>query len=93
MKCLSLTQFRQTLTESLRDVEESRIELILTRASGDPLVVMRLDDYQALKDVAALLSSDLGRTRLEDAIRRRAQVRAPLAAQRAAVRFGATQAR
>jgi hypothetical protein len=83
VKYLSLTHFRHTLTESLRDVEEMRTELILTRASGDPLVVLRLDDYLALKDIAALLSSPLGRARMEDATVRRPQVKAPVVAQRA----------
>jgi len=67
---MTYSESRARYAETLTAVVEDREEVIITRAGHEPLVIVSLDDYQALKDAAYLLRSPENARRLLTAIDR-----------------------
>ena len=70
MKTLSYTESRARYAEVLDSVVNDREEVVITRAGHDPVVIVSLEDYQALKETAYLMRSPANARRLLDAMER-----------------------
>jgi len=51
-------------------VVNDREEVVITRAGHEPVVIVSLDDYEALKETAYLMRSPVNARRLLDAMER-----------------------
>lgn len=69
MKTMSYTESRARYAEVLDSVVDDR-EVVITRAGHDPVVIVSLDEYEALKETAYLLHSPANARRLLDAMER-----------------------
>ncbi|MFG2674470.1 MULTISPECIES: type II toxin-antitoxin system prevent-host-death family antitoxin [unclassified Streptomyces] len=57
MRTMTYTESRARYAETLDAVVDDREEVIVTRAGHDPVVIVALDEYQALKETAYLYRS------------------------------------
>jgi antitoxin YefM len=67
---MTYSESRAKYAETLTAVADDREEVIITRAGHEPVVIVSLDDYQALKETAYLLRSPENARRLLSAIDR-----------------------
>nr|WP_203607169.1 type II toxin-antitoxin system prevent-host-death family antitoxin [Streptomyces sp. SID11385] len=67
---MSYTESRRHYAETLDAVVDDREEVVITRAGHEPVVIVALDDYQALKETAHLLKSPENARRLLASIER-----------------------
>ncbi|MGH8823508.1 MAG: type II toxin-antitoxin system Phd/YefM family antitoxin [Jiangellaceae bacterium] len=70
MRTMSYSESRAKYAETLDSVVDNREEVVITRAGHEPVVIVSLDDYQALKETAYLLRSPRNARRLLSAIER-----------------------
>lgn len=70
MKTMSYTESRAKYAETLDAVVNDREEVVITRAGHEPVVMVSLDDYEALKETAYLLRSPENARRLLGSIER-----------------------
>ena len=70
MRTMTYSESRAKYAETLNAVVDDREEVIITRAGHDPVVMVSLDDYEALKEAAYLLRSPANARRLLDSIDR-----------------------
>jgi len=70
VKTLSYTESRARYAEVLDSVVNDREEVVITRAGHDPVVIVSLEDYEALKETAYLMRSPANARRLLDAMER-----------------------
>ncbi len=70
MRTMSYTQSRARYAETLDAVVDDREEVVITRAGKEPVVMVSLDDYQALKEAAYLMRSPANAERLLASIAR-----------------------
>ena len=70
MKTMSYSDSRARYAEMLTSVEQDREPVIITRSGHEPVVVMALDDYNALVESAYLLRSPANARRLHESIER-----------------------
>ena len=70
MKTMSYTESRARYAEVLDSVVDDREEVVITRAGHNPVVIVSLDEYEALKETAYLLRSPANARRLLDAMER-----------------------
>lgn len=70
MKTVSYSESRAKYAETLNAVVDDREEVVITRAGHDSVVMVALDDYEALKETAYLLKSPENARRLLGAIDR-----------------------
>ena len=70
MRTMTYSESRARYAETLTSVVEDREEVIITRAGHEPVVIVSLEDYQALKETAYLLRSPENARRLLTAIDR-----------------------
>jgi len=70
MKTLSYTDSRARYAEVLDSVVNDREEVVITRAGHEPVVIVSLEDYVALKETAYLMRSPKNARRLLDAMER-----------------------
>lgn len=70
MKTLSYTESRARYAEVLDSVVDDREEVVITRAGHEPVVIVSLEDYEALKETAYLMRSPANARRLLDAMER-----------------------
>ncbi|GAB3275042.1 type II toxin-antitoxin system Phd/YefM family antitoxin [Parasphingorhabdus pacifica] len=64
MKTMSYSESRAKYAETLDSVVDDREEVVITRAGHDPVVMVALEDYEALKETAYLLKSPENARRL-----------------------------
>ncbi|MGH3889276.1 MAG: type II toxin-antitoxin system Phd/YefM family antitoxin [Pseudonocardiaceae bacterium] len=67
---MSYSESRARYAEVLDSVIDDREEVVITRAGRDPVVMVSLEDYQALKEAAYLLRSPENARRLLASIER-----------------------
>ena len=72
MDTMNYSYTRQHFADVMDRVNNDRAPLLITRQQGKPVVMMSLDDFNALEETAYLLRSPANTQRLIDAI---AQVR------------------
>ena len=70
MKTLSYTESRARNAEMLDGVVNDREEVVVTRAGHAPVVIVSLEEYEALKETAYLMRSPANARRLLDAMER-----------------------
>lgn len=64
MKTMTYSESRAHYAETLDSVVDDREEVVITRSGHDPVVMVALDDYEALKETAYLLKSPENARRL-----------------------------
>jgi antitoxin YefM len=68
MDVLNYTEFRRNLAKSLDRVNDDAEIVIVSRSKGKNVVVMDLDEYNAMTETLHIMKSDVNRQRLQDAI-------------------------
>jgi len=70
MKHTTSTDLRKNLSAMMDRVNEDHEPVIVTRAKGKPVVMISLEDYQAMDETTYLLASPANARALRDAIAR-----------------------
>ena len=70
MRTMSYTESRARYAEVLDSVTENREEVVITRAGHEPVVIVSLSDFEALRETAYLMRSPANARRLLDAMER-----------------------
>ena len=68
MKALTYTAARSNLAKTMKEVCDDHDPVIITRKQHDAVVMMSLEDYEALNETAYLLHSPKNTTRLLESI-------------------------
>ncbi|WP_443060748.1 type II toxin-antitoxin system Phd/YefM family antitoxin [Streptomyces sp. NBC_00448] len=68
MKTMSVTELRSGIADALDAVENDAEELVITRAGHEPMVIVSLAEYEALKETDYLLRSPAMAERLRRSI-------------------------
>jgi len=68
MKAITYSAARQNLAKTMEKVCEDRSPIIVTRKSSNSVVIMSLEDYEALEETAYLLRSPKNARRLLESI-------------------------
>lgn len=68
MKAITYTTARQNLAKTMEKVCQDHAPVIVTRKSSNSVVIMSLDDYEALEETAYLLRSPKNTRRLLESI-------------------------
>lgn len=68
MKAITYSVARQNLAKTMEKVCEDRSPIIVTRKSSNSVVIMSLEDYEALEETAYLLRSPKNARRLLESI-------------------------
>lgn len=68
MKAITYSAARQNLAKTMKKVCEDRSPIIVTRKSSNSVVIMSLEDYEALEETAYLLRSPKNARRLLESI-------------------------
>lgn len=61
MKVMSLSDARQNLSGAFDAIERDAEELMITRSGHQPMVVLPLEDYQAMQETLYLMRGANGR--------------------------------
>jgi antitoxin YefM len=68
MKAITYTAARQNLAKTMENVCKDHAPIIVTRKTTDSVVIMSLEDYEALEETAYLLRSPKNTRRLIESI-------------------------
>lgn len=68
MDTITYTSARGNLAKTMKKVCDDHSPVIITRKTEDPVVMMSLEDYQALEETAYLLRSPKNARRLLESI-------------------------
>ncbi|HOI51322.1 MAG TPA: type II toxin-antitoxin system prevent-host-death family antitoxin [Azonexus sp.] len=68
MEAMTYSYTRQHFADVMDRVNEDRAPLLITRQQGKPVVMMSLDDFNALEETAYLLRSPANAARLIEAV-------------------------
>ena len=68
MKALSYTALRKTLAKTMEKVCDNHEPIVITRKSEGSVVLLSLDDYEALEETSYLLRSPKNLRRLIESI-------------------------
>ncbi len=68
MDTIAYTSLRSNLDETMEKVCDNRTPITITRSNARPVVMLSLEDYQALEETAYLLRSPKNAKRLMDSI-------------------------
>lgn len=68
MKAITYTAARERLADTMQRVCEDRAPVVITRRRDQAVVMMALEDYEALAETAYLLRSPRNAKRLRDAV-------------------------
>ena len=68
MEAITYTAARQNLAKTMEKVCKDRAPIIVTRKSSEAVVIMSLEDYEALEETAYLLRSPKNTRRLIESI-------------------------
>jgi antitoxin YefM len=68
MKAITYTAARQNLAKTMENVCRDHSPVIVTRKSSESVVIMSLEDYEALEETAYLLRSPKNTRRLIESI-------------------------
>lgn len=68
MDVLNYTEFRQNLAKNLDKVNDNADIVIVSRSKGKNVVVMALEEYNAITETLHLVKSEQNRKRLQAAI-------------------------
>ncbi len=68
MEAITYTAARQNLAKTMEKVCKDRVPIIVTRKTSYSVVIMSLEDYEALEETAYLLRSPKNTRRLIESI-------------------------
>jgi antitoxin YefM len=68
MDALTYSYTRQHFAEVMRQVNDDHAPVVVTSQRSKPVIIMSLDDYQALEETAYLLRHPKGAQRLMEAV-------------------------
>jgi antitoxin YefM len=68
MKAITYTAARQNLAKTMEKVCKDHAPVIVTRKTTDSVVIMSLEDYEALEETAYLLRSPKNARRLIESV-------------------------
>jgi antitoxin YefM len=68
MEAITYTAARQNLAKTMEKVCKNRAPIIVTRKSSESVVIMSLEDFEALEETAYLLRSPKNTRRLIESI-------------------------
>jgi antitoxin YefM len=68
MKAITYTAARQNLAKTMEKVCKDHAPIIVTRKTTDSVVIMSLEDYEALEETAYLLRSPKNTRRLIESL-------------------------
>lgn len=68
MDAKTYSHTRQNLSEIMNKVVDDRAPVLITRQSGEPVVMMSLQDFNALEETAYLMRSPKNAKRLIESI-------------------------
>lgn len=68
MEVVNFTEFRQNLAKNLDKVNDDAEIVIVSRSKGKNVVVMDLDEYNAMTETLHIIKSEPNRKRLQEAI-------------------------
>jgi antitoxin YefM len=68
MEAITYTAARQNLAKTMEKVCNDRAPIIITRKTSNSVVIMSLEDYEALEETAFLLRSPKNTRRLMESI-------------------------
>ena len=68
MEVLNYKEFRQNLAKSLDKVNDDAEIIIVSRSKGKNVVVMDLEEYNAMTETLHIIKSETNRKRLQEAI-------------------------
>jgi antitoxin YefM len=68
MEAITFTAARQNLSKTMEKVCRDHAPMIITRKSSESVVIMSLEDYEALEETAYLLRSPKNTRRLIESI-------------------------
>ncbi len=68
MKAISYTHARNNLAKTMEKVIKDHTPLIITRKNEDAVVLMSLEDYEAMEETAYLLQSPKNAQRLLESV-------------------------
>ena len=68
MDTITYTSLRSNLAKTMEKVCDDRAPITITRSNARPVVMLSLEDYQALEETAYLLSSPKNAKRLMESI-------------------------
>lgn len=68
MEAMTYTAARQNFAKTMEKVCRDRAPVIVTRKSAESVVIMSLEDYEALEETAHLLRSPKNARRLIEAV-------------------------
>jgi antitoxin YefM len=68
MEVVNYTEFRKNLTKSLNKVNDDAEIVVVSRSKGKNVVVMSLEEYNAIQETLNVVKSVSNRNRLDKAI-------------------------
>ena len=68
MEVVNYTEFRKNLTKSLTKVNDDAVIVVVSRSKGKNVVVMALEEYNAIQETLHVIQSVSNRNRLDKAI-------------------------
>jgi antitoxin YefM len=68
MEVVNYTEFRKNLTKSLNKVNDDAEIVVVSRSKGKNVVVMALEEYNAIQETLHVVQSVSNRNRLDQAI-------------------------
>ncbi len=68
MRVVNYSEFRNKLAENLNAVNDDREIVVVSRAKGKNVVIIDLDEYNALQETIHLTGSKANRQRLDEAV-------------------------
>ena len=68
MRAMTYTAARETLADTMQRVCEDHAPVVITRRRDQAVVMMALDDYEAMEETAYLLRSPRNARRLREAV-------------------------
>ena len=68
MEAVTYSHTRQHLSEIMNKVSDDRAPILITRQNGNPVVMMSLQDFNALEETAYLMRSPKNVRRLMESI-------------------------
>jgi antitoxin YefM len=68
MEALTFSHTRSHLADIMRSVNDNHSPVLVTPQRGKPVVIMSLDDYNAMEETAYLLRNPVGAKRLLESV-------------------------
>jgi antitoxin YefM len=68
MEAMTYSYTRQHLAEVMKQVNDDHVPVVVTSQRGKPVVILSLDDFQALEETAYVLRNPTGAKRLMESV-------------------------